>query len=398
MLRTHCQTSGWSLAAQDPYNNIVRTTVEAMAAVFGGTQSLHTNAFDEALALPGDFAARIARNTQVILQEETNLCGVVDPWAGSYLMERLTQDMADRGAEIMAQVEDLGGMTRAVESGWAKLQIERCAAEQQARLDAGLEIVVGVNKYRVADGADVEVREIDNTAVLDAQVARLRDVRATRDENAVQAALDALTESARRDDGDLLAQTIAAVRLRATVGECSAALEKVWGRFRASFGGVAGVYGAAREADDEWQAAAPRSRTSPRTKDAVPASSSPSSARTATTAAPGSSRRGWRTPASTWTSGRSSRPRPRSPGRQSRTTSTSSASRRWPARTRRSCPSWSASCAGSARTTSPCSGGCRPAAGRASARKEGVRAVFGPGTTLTACAKTILDGIGVSRG
>ncbi len=254
VLRTHCQTSGWSLAARDPYNNIVRTTVEAMAAVFGGTQSLHTNAFDEALALPGDVAARIARNTQVILQEETNLCGVVDPWAGSFLMERLTQDMADRAAQIMAQVEDLGGMTRAVESGWAKLQIERCAAEQQARLDAGLEVVVGVNKYCAADDAEVEVREIDNAAVLQAQVARLRDVRAARDEMAVQAALDALTESARRDDGDLLAPTIAAVRLRATVGECSAALEKVWGRFRASFGGVAGVYGAARESDEEWGA------------------------------------------------------------------------------------------------------------------------------------------------
>jgi len=253
-LRMHCQTSGWSLAAQDPYNNIVRTSVEALAAVFGGTQSLHTNAFDEALALPSDFAARIARNTQVILQEETDVGGVIDPWAGSYMMESLTQDMADRAGQILEHVDDLGGMTRAVESGWAKLQIERCAAEQQARLDAGLDVVVGVNKYAPADAATVEVREIDNTAVLKAQVARLHDLKASRDERAVRAALEALSEGARRDEGDLLALTIAAVRLRATVGECSAALESVWGRYRASFGGVAGVYGAARESDDDWQA------------------------------------------------------------------------------------------------------------------------------------------------
>ncbi len=253
-LRTHCQTSGWSLAARDPYNNIVRTTVEAMAAVFGGTQSLHTNAFDEALALPSDFAARIARNTQVILQEETEVGSVVDPWAGSYMMERLTQDMADRAGRLLENVAGMGGMTRAVETGWAKLQIERCAAEQQARLDAGLDVVVGVNRH-VASGAEaVEVRQIDNTAVLKAQVARLHEVRAARDERAVNAALEALAEGAREDGGDLLALTIAAVRLRATVGECSAALERVWGRYRASFGGVAGVYGAARDSDDEWRA------------------------------------------------------------------------------------------------------------------------------------------------
>jgi methylmalonyl-CoA mutase len=253
MLRTHCQTSGWSLAAQEPHNNIVRTTVEAMAAVFGGTQSLHTNAFDEALALPSDFAARVARNTQLIIQEETYVTGVVDPWAGSYLMERLTQDLADRAWEIVEQVEQQGGMTRAAESGWAKLQIERCAAEQQARLDAGRDVVVGVNKYGAADDDEaVEIRTIDNSAVLAVQQQRLREVRAARDEAAVAAALMALAEGARRADGDLLALTIAAVRLRATVGECSSALEQVWGRYRASVGGVTGVYGALWQDDEAW--------------------------------------------------------------------------------------------------------------------------------------------------
>ncbi len=253
MLRTHCQTSGWSLAAQEPHNNIVRTTVEAMAAVFGGTQSLHTNAFDEALALPSDFAARVARNTQLIIQEETHVTGVVDPWAGSYLMERLTQDLADRAWVIVEQVEQQGGMTRAAESGWAKLQIERCAAEQQARLDAGRDVVVGVNKYGVAVGDEaVEIRTIDNSAVLAVQQQRLREVRAARDEAAVAAALTSLAEGARRADGDLLALTIGAVRLRATVGECSSALEQVWGRYRASVGGVTGVYGPLWRDDEGW--------------------------------------------------------------------------------------------------------------------------------------------------
>jgi methylmalonyl-CoA mutase len=253
MLRTHCQTSGWSLAAQEPHNNIVRTTVEAMAAVFGGTQSLHTNAFDEALALPSDFAARVARNTQLIIQEETHVTGVVDPWAGSYLMERLTQDLADRAWEIMEQVDEQGGMTRAVESGWAKLQIERCAAQQQARLDAGRDVVVGVNKYGAAEADEaVEIRTIDNSAVLAVQQQRLREVRAARDEAAVAAALAALTEGARSADADLLALTIAAVRLRATVGECSSALEQVFGRHRASVGGVTGVYGALWQDDEAW--------------------------------------------------------------------------------------------------------------------------------------------------
>src|SRR5262249_25379846 len=169
MLRTHCQTSGWSLTEQDPYNNVVRTTIEALAAVFGGTQSLHTNSLDEAIALPSDFSARIARNTQLLIQEETHICNVIDPWAGSYMMEKLTQDMADAAWAIIEKVEAMGGMTRAVESGWAKLQIEECAARKQARIDTGKDVIVGVNKYRRKEEEPVEIREIDNTAVREAQ-------------------------------------------------------------------------------------------------------------------------------------------------------------------------------------------------------------------------------------
>jgi methylmalonyl-CoA mutase len=254
MLRTHCQTSGWSLTEQDPYNNIVRTAIEAMAGVFGGTQSLHTNSFDEAIALPSDFAARIARNTQLIIQEETHICDVVDPWAGSYLMERLTQDLADAAWAIIEEVEAMGGMTQAVESGWAKLKIEQCAAEKQARVDRGEDVIVGVNKYRLAKESPVEVREIDNTAVRNAQLARLKKVRAMRDQKAVEAALDALTQAAESGAGNLLDLSIKAVRLRATVGEVSAALEKVWGRFKADSRSVSGVYGAAFADDGEWKA------------------------------------------------------------------------------------------------------------------------------------------------
>ena len=253
VLRTHCQTSGWSLAAQDPYNNVVRTTIEAMAAVFGGTQSLHTNALDEAIALPTDFSARIARNTQLILQEETNLARVVDPWGGSYLMESLTQQMADKAWSIIDEVEAMGGMTSAVSSGWAKLQIERCATERQARIDRGEEAIVGVNKYRPADEEGIEIRDIDNTVVRQAQIARLAQVRARRDGAAVQRALQALEHSAREGQGNLLELTIAAVRARATVGECSEALERIWGRYRADSQRVSGVYGARFERDPLWQ-------------------------------------------------------------------------------------------------------------------------------------------------
>ncbi len=252
MLRTHCQTSGWSLTEQDPYNNVVRTAIEAMAAVFGGTQSLHTNSFDEAIALPTDFSARIARNTQLIIQEETHICNVIDPWAGSYLMERLTQDMADKAWTIIEEVEAMGGMTKAVESGWAKLRIEQCAAEKQARIDRGDDVIVGVNKYRLAQEDPIVTREIDNTAVREAQLKRLADVRAKRDEKAVTAALAALTEAAKGGVGNLLNLAVRATRVRATVGEISDALEKVFGRYRARTESVSGVYGAAFANDAPW--------------------------------------------------------------------------------------------------------------------------------------------------
>jgi methylmalonyl-CoA mutase len=253
MLRTHSQTSGWSLAAQDPWNNVVRTTIEAMAAVFGGTQSLHTNALDEAIALPTEFSARIARKTQLIIQEETHITSVVDPWAGSYMMERLTQDMADAAWAIIEEVNALGGMTRAVESGWAKLRIEASAADKQARIDAGDDVIVGVNKYPPAVVDPLETREVDNAAVRENQVARLKAVRASRDEAAVQNALAALTQAARSGEGNLLALSIVAMRARASVGEVSDALEKVWGRHRAETHKVSGVYGAAYGEAADWE-------------------------------------------------------------------------------------------------------------------------------------------------
>jgi methylmalonyl-CoA mutase len=253
MLRTHSQTSGWSLAAQDPYNNIVRTTIEAMAAVFGGTQSLHTNSLDEALALPTEFSARIARNTQLIIQEETHITNVIDPWGGSYMMERLTQDMADAARKIIDEVDSRGGMTRAVETGWAKLRIEASAAERQARIDSGDEVIVGVNKYPPASAEVLALREVDNTAVRENQLERLKKVRASRDAGAVKASLTALTEAARQGNGNLLALAITAMRARATVGEVSDALEKVWGRYRAEMRSVSGVYSAAYAEDKQWR-------------------------------------------------------------------------------------------------------------------------------------------------
>jgi methylmalonyl-CoA mutase len=254
MLRTHCQTSGWSLTEQDPYNNIVRTTIEAMAAVFGGTQSLHTNSFDEAIALPSEFSSRIARNTQLILQEETHITNVVDPWAGSYLMERLTQDMAEKAWSIIEEVEAQGGMTRAVASGWAKLKIEAAAAEKQARIDSGKDVIVGVNKYRPPKEDALEILEVDNHKVRENQVARLRKIRAERDGGRVGAALEALTQAAASGKGNLLELAIAAMRARASVGEVSDALEKVFGRHRADIQKVAGVYAAAFEAAESWDA------------------------------------------------------------------------------------------------------------------------------------------------
>jgi methylmalonyl-CoA mutase len=253
MLRTHCQTSGWSLTEQDPYNNVVRTTIEAMAAVFGGTQSLHTNALDEAIALPTEFSARIARNTQLIIQEETHITNVVDPWAGSYMMERLTQDMADKAWAIIEEVEQQGGMTRAVDSGWAKLKIEASAAEKQARIDSGHDVIVGVNKYRRDHEDAIESRDIDNQAVRENQIKRLRALRAARDGAKVNAALEALTACAKTSRGNLLDLSIQAIRLRATVGEVSDALEKAWGRHRADTQKVTGVYAAAYDSAEGWE-------------------------------------------------------------------------------------------------------------------------------------------------
>ena len=252
MLRTHCQTSGWSLTEQDPYNNVVRTTIEAMAAVFGGTQSLHTNSFDEAIALPTEFSARIARNTQLILQEETHITSVVDPWAGSYMMEKLTQDMADKAWQIIEEVEAMGGMTRAVDSGWAKLKIEASAAEKQARIDSGKDVIVGVNKYKLAEHDEIDILEVDNVKVRDGQIARLAAIKAARDGARVRSALQALTDAAHSGEGNVLALSIEAVRARATVGEVSDALEQVYGRHRADIQKVTGVYAAAYDSAEGW--------------------------------------------------------------------------------------------------------------------------------------------------
>ena len=252
MLRTHCQTSGWSLTEQDPYNNVVRTTIAAMAAVFGGTQSLHTNSFDEAIALPTEFSARIARNTQLIIQEETHITNVIDPWAGSYMMESLTQQMADAAWAIMEEVQAQGGMTKAVDSGWAKLKIEAAAAEKQARIDAGKDVIVGVNKYRLEQEDFIEARDIDNVAVREGQIARLAAVRQSRDAKAVGVALQALTQAAQDGSGNLLDLSIQAVRLRATVGEISDALEQAFGRHRADTQKVTGVYAAAYDSAEGW--------------------------------------------------------------------------------------------------------------------------------------------------
>jgi methylmalonyl-CoA mutase len=253
MLRTHSQTSGWSLTEQDPYNNVVRTTIEAMAAVFGGTQSLHTNALDEAIALPTEFSARIARNTQLIIQEETHITNVIDPWAGSYMMEKLTQDMADKAWAIIQDIEAMGGMTKAVESGWAKMQVETCAADKQARIDSGKDVIVGVNKYKLAKEDAIDILDIDNHVVREAQVARLKQIRASRDTDAVTAALAALTQCAETGAGNLLDLTVKAIRLRATVGEVSDALEKIFGRYRANNQTISGVYGGVVEGQESWE-------------------------------------------------------------------------------------------------------------------------------------------------
>ena len=253
MLRTHCQTSGVSLTEQDPYNNVIRTAVEAMAAVLGSTQSLHTNAFDEALGLPTETSARIARNTQLILAEETGITHVVDPLGGSYYVEALTDDLVTKAWALIEEVEALGGMTKAVESGMPKLRIEESAARRQARVDRGQDVVVGVNKYVPDDVEMVDVLSIDNTKVREEQIAKLERVRAERDEVACQTALSALTEGA-RGEANLLALAIEAARARATVGEISDAMEEVFGRHRAEVRSISGVYGAAYQGDEGFQA------------------------------------------------------------------------------------------------------------------------------------------------
>ena len=252
VLRTHSQTSGWSLTEQDPYNNVVRTTIEAMAAVFGGTQSLHTNSFDEAIALPTEFSSRIARNTQLIIQEETHITNVIDPWAGSYMMEKITQEMADAAWTIIKEVEAMGGMTKAVDSGWAKLKIEAAAAQKQARIDSGKDVIVGVNKYKLNTEDAVDILQIDNVKVRDGQIERLKIIKSQRDTAAVTKALEAITQAAQNNSGNLLDLSIKAMRLRATVGEVSDALEKVYGRHRADTQKVTGVYATAYDSADGW--------------------------------------------------------------------------------------------------------------------------------------------------
>ena len=253
MLRTHCQTSGVSLTEQDPYNNVIRTAYEAMSAVLGGTQSLHTNALDEAIALPTDFSARIARNTQLILQEETGVTKVVDPLAGSYYVEKLTQDLADEAWKLIQEVDEMGGMTKAVASGLPKLKIEESAAMRQAMIDRGDQVIVGVNKYRLEKEDEIDILDIDNAKVRQSQIDRLDSIRATRDEAACQAALKALEDCA-AGDGNLLDAAIEAARARATVGEISMAMEKTFGRHRAEVKTLAGVYGKAYEGDEGFAA------------------------------------------------------------------------------------------------------------------------------------------------
>ncbi len=254
MLRTHCQTSGASLTSQDPYNNVIRTTIEALAAVLGGTQSLHTNSFDEALALPTPVSAHIARNTQLVIQEETGVARVIDPLAGAYYVESLTASIAVEARKLIDEVESLGGMTKAVESGMPKLRIERSAALKQARIDRGEEVVVGVNRYQRQDEPEIDILDIDNTAVREGQIRRLKQLRASRDAAACKSALAALTEAAARNSGNLLELAVVAARARASVGEISDALEQVYGRHKAVIQAVSGVYASAYEGDERFRA------------------------------------------------------------------------------------------------------------------------------------------------
>ena len=254
-LRTHCQTSGWSLTEQDPFNNVARTCIEASAAAFGGTQSLHTNALDEAIALPTDFSARIARNTQIYLQEETHITKTVDPWAGSYYIEKLTDDIAKKAWELIEEVEELGGMTKAIEAGIPKLRIEEAAARKQARIDSNQDIIVGVNKYKLDQEDPISILEVDNQTVRLQQIERLKQIKATRDNEAVALALSKLTESAKTCEDNLLALAVDAAKKRATLGEISNALEAVYGRHKAQIKTFSGVYSKEMKDDKSFEKA-----------------------------------------------------------------------------------------------------------------------------------------------
>jgi len=251
-LRAHCQTSGWSLTEQDPFNNAVRTCIEALAAVLGGTQSLHTNALDEAIALPTDFSARIARNTQIYLQEETNICRSVDPWAGSYYVEYLTDQIAHRAWDLISEVEELGGMAKAIDTGIPKMRIEEAAAKKQALIDSGQDVIVGVNEYQVEEEDQIEILQVDNTAVMRSQVERLKQLRESRDSNAVSLALEAITKCAETGSGNLLELAVDAARKRATLGEISDACEKVFGRYKAVIRSISGVYSSEMSQDKDF--------------------------------------------------------------------------------------------------------------------------------------------------
>ena len=254
-LRTHCQTSGWSLTEQDPFNNVTRTCIEAMAAVFGGTQSLHTNALDEAIALPTDFSARIARNTQIYLQKETEINRVVDPWGGSYYLEKLTEQITHKAWILLKEIEELGGMAKAIETGIPKMRIEEAAARKQARIDSGKDKIIGVNSYRLEKEATIETLEVDNTSVREAQIKRLKKIRSTRDTQAVKKTLSNLTKACQSGKGNLLALAIEAARCRATLGEISDACEKVFGRYQAKIRSITGVYSMEIDNDESFKKA-----------------------------------------------------------------------------------------------------------------------------------------------
>jgi methylmalonyl-CoA mutase len=254
-LRTHCQTSGWSLTEQDPFNNVTRTAIEALAAAMGHTQSLHTNSLDEAIALPTDFSARIARNTQLVLQEETGITKVVDPWGGSYYVEYLTDQLVQRAWTLIEEVEGLGGMAKAIETGLPKLRIEEAAAKKQARIDSGRDIIVGVNRYQVNEKSEIEVRDVDNQAVRDSQIARLQEVKSKRNQTQVTQSLEAIRQAAKSGEGNLLALAVEAARKRATLGEISDAMEKVYGRHKAQTQAISGVYAAEVKNQDSFKKA-----------------------------------------------------------------------------------------------------------------------------------------------